>query len=797
MTPDPGPSAASRLPTARLRAARPAAVLAGVLALFFAPALIGPGQFLYRDAGRMHYPMKTAIARSFARGVLAEWSPHGGLGFPVVAGAVDAPQHPFNLLLVALPFDLGFKLWVLLSYLVAGLGGYVWARRLGRGENGAVLAGIAFALSGFLVSSSDNLQYLTAYASLPWIFAAVHAYVERGGHGRLLLVGLASAFAAAAGDPQSWGLAVVSLPLYAVLLVDRAGVPRRTAFLRGLAACGAAAILAAPFVLPVAAWIQESSRGEAFDWVEYDRFNLLPVRLLELVLPNLLRAPHLTLRSDLYVAYAGNPFTPGPWVLSEYAGASVVALAILGAARSREARLLLLAAAAFAWIAMGSNAGFGQIALRLPVLGNFRYWEKLAVWIPLLLALAAAAGLERLVADAAAGRPSPRRFAAATGAAAALLLSARAAAALFPGALLSLVTPGDRRWAGLVVASNVEAALVHSGLVCALLALVALALARGRLPRLGPALAGVLVAFDLAAGNAGAYVLSPSDLVRPPSPLADFLRAQPGLQRVVTLFPLDEARWPDLEPWQSAFHYGAATIASGWNVPLEVGNFEPYTGMIPVRQMRYRRRTGLYHLLPGVGMWNVAWAVVPDPPEARLPAMNLPPPYDVAARDPSLSASLVRIPHRERAYLASALDSVDRRGAMEFVLDDASVASGRSVVEGEVPAGYAPPGGEARIVRDEPVRVELEVRSDRRALLVLNDNLAAGWTANVDGRPAAILPANYLARGVWVEAGAHLVSFAYRTPLLREGWAVFAMGALALGAHALLRRGRAPPPASP
>jgi uncharacterized membrane protein YfhO len=80
------------------------------------------------------------------------------------------------------------------------------------------------------------------------------------------------------------------------------------------------------------------------------------------------------------------------------------------------------------------------------------------------------------------------------------------------------------------------------------------------------------------------------------------------------------------------------------------------------------------------------------------------------------------------------------------------------------------------------------VRAAGRALLVLDDAFAPGWSASVDGAAAEILPANYLARGVWVPAGAHQVVFEYRTPGLREGWAVLAAGVAVIAAWALRRR---------
>jgi hypothetical protein len=125
---------------------------------------------------------------------------------------------------------------------------------------------------------------------------------------------------------------------------------------------------------------------------------------------------------------------------------------------------------------------------------------------------------------------------------------------------------------------------------------------------------------------------------------------------------------------------------------------------------------------------------------------------------------------------------------MEFVLDAASVISSRSVVEGPARADPGPPRGGARLTLDAPEHVEVRVESDRAALLVLNDMVAAGWSATLDGRPTEIFPANYLARGVQVPAGVHVVAFRYRTPLLVEGWLVLAAGGLALALWAVRRR---------
>ncbi len=763
-------------------------VMSGVLALFFAPALLSADQFLFRDAGRMHWPVKRYVAEQLRAGHLPEWNPYGGLGVPFVAGAIDAVQHPFNLLLLVLPFEVGFKLWVLLSYLVAASGGYAWARQLGRSWSASLAAGLAFALSGFLVGSSDNLTYLTTLAALPWVFASAHAWLEQGGAGRLAFAGLASGVCAAGGDPQAWGFAVISLPAYALLVQ---GAHWR-AVRRGAAVLGVACAGAAPFILPVLAWLPHSSRGDELNLLELHRWSMPATRLLELVVPHLFRDASGLLGSWVYIGYGGGELSPIPWVLSVYLGAAVMALGVTGAASARQPRWLMGGAAVFAWMALGPAAGFGRLLPHLPVLRGFRYWEKMAVWPSLLVAMAAAFGIDAL----AAGRwPFRRRFVVAVGAAAVLALGASGLLALFPEQAAALLghlqarpeAAAGFREAAAGLAANLRDGLFEAGVVAAVLALAVAVTRYGALSTRLPAVVALVVVFDLAAANVRGYTLADTHIVDSWSPFGEFLRAQPGLQRLTTPFPLSQNRWPRLREFEAGWLWGAHMLDSCFNLRYRVGNFSPYAGMPPARGQRFLRRASPERQLPHVGVLGVAYVAVPASPDLAS-KKGLRPPFDVAAVDPLLPAYLVRVPHRPRAYLAEELDSVDRRGAMEFLLEVDPASTGRSVVEGPVPPDYRPPTGEARLVIDLPEHLAVETGADGPALLVLNDAYAAGWRATVDSRPAEILPANYLARGVWVPAGAHRIEFWYRTPGLVEGWAVFLLGGLALAAWGVRRR---------
>jgi len=100
------------------------------------------------------------------------------------------------------------------------------------------------------------------------------------------------------------------------------------------------------------------------------------------------------------------------------------------------------------------------------------------------------------------------------------------------------------------------------------------------------------------------------------------------------------------------------------------------------------------------------------------------------------------------------------------------------------------PTGKAWVTEDGWNDLTARVRTDAEAVLVVADSWSVGWTATIDGVPAAILPVYGLVRGVVVPAGDHVVRMSYVAPGFRLG-AVLSLIGLALGGTALaVGRGR-------
>ncbi len=111
----------------------------------------------------------------------------------------------------------------------------------------------------------------------------------------------------------------------------------------------------------------------------------------------------------------------------------------------------------------------------------------------------------------------------------------------------------------------------------------------------------------------------------------------------------------------------------------------------------------------------------------------------------------------------------------------------RQVILESSPRGKYPPRSryppsQAQVRYLGPRITEVEIEMQQPGLLVLADACFPGWNATVDGRPAELFCANYLVRGVELEAGRHLVRFEYRPASVSWGAAVSAITLIALAA---------------
>lgn len=751
----------------------------------YAPLLAG--RVLHqRDLNMWQFPARWLLGRALGAGEIPVWNPYQGLGFSIWADPLYGAAYPPNWLHAVAAGPRAVNLLLLLHLELGALGMFLLAARFGARPAASAVAALAFALGGFATSMWTFGILLLPLAWFPWTALGFVALADDVGTRRRIGAGPAvrAAFSAAApiltGEVFLALLAVgLGLSVGLVRALDRAGGwreirPRaaRLATAGALAAAGGV-LLGAVVLLPAIRAAGATERASALPEASVEVGSFHPARLLELGAPNMTRRifeadPGLVLEAQGGVQ---------PLATSVYAGASVLALALLALRRGRRTPTAIAFLAAFGLLlALGGNTPiYGAVRAVARPLSYMRYPEKFLAAVACLTSLLAALGAERLLGTAAGDRLPARRAAilaaaiAAAGAAASLLLPVHVRAIPVSAALLGAVPAGAIAAIAWVVNARRARAdwLIVAAVACDLgaLGLYQLRWAEARAVSAVPPAAEAI-----ARDHAALAVLAPPRVYR--SPRIDLLAGAPGTN--------DGFRWWKTLRDNSANLHGIATLPG-------------YDAALPPALGRVLNRGGLGALR----LLGVEYALLADDGPAHGPArMGL---DRLAEPHPRVGLYRVRDP-LPRVYLTGAVDRLTDDQALGLLFR-AEVASGARAV---VPADSAPaadlgaltdpsPAGRCTLGAFGLAHVEARCEASRPALAVFVEQHAEGWSVTVDGLPATILRANLLARAVPIRAGVHEIRMTFVPPGLGTGTLLSLATLVALGAWVVRDRRRARP----
>jgi hypothetical protein len=778
------------------RTAMAVAVLCGITLAFY-HGLWLPGLVLIkRDAFRTFPQLKQYVIERVLSGELPQWIPYEGLGRPLIGTATPAVFHPFTALHALLPSHDAYRISVLIACLLAALGAFALGRALNFSRTGSVVSGIALALSGYVVSLTDMLQYMYSICALPLFCAALEKALRES---RAWTVAPAVVWATVFlnGDIQTgyyYGFVAV------VWVAARASSAYRETGIRLAVAAGLAVLLSGIQLGPSWAVFQGSERAQSARFHEQSmHWSTHPLRLM-----TVLAAPTGDSSSAMETTgdfddtngkksfgflYFGMFFAE-----SLYLGIPVVGLAILGAVTRRDLRMLALLGCLGLLLALGRFGGLYELFYRLvPLWSAFRYPEKLMGLVSFAVAMLAGAGFDALCAGR--GRVTLWLVAAILCVSSGVLLRIDLAGRLLAehaGAPASLTAE---------LAGPAAQAFLLSGVAALGMWLIHTGVRRRHLDKtlaLGALLA--LVTMDLARANLGAYHVGPAGAAAFTPPLADALQARegplaPGRFRMISIME-DVLVWPN-DHMRTLGFWGATAVANRQALDLEHNvqfHLETVMPYLPGHSPRFAETLNSRSGIEAAARFNVSYYIgrryhLKDPRLARGLVAELPP-YDLALfRNP--------IPAKPRAYLSR---QAERAAAP---VDPMTLFTRPDFLDGTVdvietataPLPAATPGGSALIERYAPEKIRVRVETPQPAVLVLLDAYDQGWTASLeDGIALPILRANALVRAVVVPAGTHVVTFTYRTPLLTAGaWASLTGCLLCIGliAHGLAIHRRA------
>jgi hypothetical protein len=768
-------------------------------------------QPLLLDTTICFHPHLVATLARLRAGEAPLWNPNLLAGVPLLAQAVHGALHPPLLLATLLPFPMAYGWLALLQTLIAGLLMYRLAREFDAPPWASCLAGLAFAFCGYASVRFHFFQVHGAAIWLPGVLLGVERLFKGARWGAIACIALCLGFSLLAGFPQgSLHILYAGAAFGAVRFVSawRAGGAARASGLRaGWAFALALALglaLGAPQLLPAADMASDpDSTRRAISTEEVASFGMRPTTLLAALAPDLFgmpsdlaahELPHL--RQDgvmrrLFCKPTGN-FVE---TTSSF-GLAPLLLALLGLTLRRRG----------AGLAGGLMLAGVLLSVDTPLLPWALHLPGLDIGDPkrfLLLfaaggALAAALGLDRLVRSG-----PPMWFVRSVGVMALVGVL---------GAVVALTTD-EAGWAravspGLAAATGLPETEIaaHAGDLAYDLELLRSSLMRFALLAV-LCTGGFLIARRRAfIGAAVLFLATPVDLGNLAArsnamlPADGWYAAPPGL----------DALADDEGGRMVRFHPGGTRDVMGYPLPPSTGLAFGLRDVSGYVALSMRRLEALYEMVQPGTSTNVGPTALTDP--AALDSLILDAmavtrvlssvPLDRPGLLPRGKVGNVWVYANEnampRAWMAFGIVTVsDEEAARKALVAPGADPTRRPVVEGLLSETLSPARalgellrpGIARITRDLPELVEVTVRTERdEAVLILADSWMSGWSAEVDGEPAVIRPANLAFRAVAVPKGLHTVTFRYRSRGWDIGWPAAVLALLVIGAGFVVGR---------
>lgn len=741
------------------------AVLAAALVLWAwicVPMALGSRTFYLRDVFLTHVPLKAFGAAELRAGRIPAFNPAWGLGQPFRGNPNALAFYPGNLLYLVLPFWSAFNLHYALHWLLAFLTMTALARGLGQGKAAALLAGITYAGSGWMLSALTYYNTLTVAAWWPLVLLGC----VWGGRRGIALGGIACGMALLGGEPVTAALGLVPLLMVAV---SRHGAKRGAGTAVAIGALGL--VIALPQVAATLRVLPFTVRGgQGVSAAQAVDYTLHPLRLLELVLPFPFGWP-------TYIGpraiWAVSVLPVVPLFLSLYAG--IIAL-WLAAAASRRHRAWAALAVAGPLVAFAAGAR-GDLLVTFGF-GLFRFPEKFVFWLALALPILAGWGLERALGE---GLGRWRKAAAVVGGIFLVLalVVTLAGPVLIAGVERNLATSDQRDMALALLRTQIGSWRLALAVAGAAL-LLALAATRPRVPKrwqaallTGLQLAALVQLYPLATTDATAFYRTPGAWTRRLGPgtavLDESLAVPPwapdpsyhlpsGPRTVVERFKAE-----DLSAAPGVLHgltYPLAPDLEG----MHTLRFKPMLDALPAldweQRARWFRSVGLQAIVtfedpgvPGLRLLDRAerWGV-----ETRLYAVTDPAPAAWWPRRLLPAAT----PEEARRIVTLNPDPVSEVTAETTKLD--------------LPHD---PAGSVRLLSSVPDRIEIETEGGG-GVAVVRRAWQPLFVAHEGNRRMATLPVNLNLLGVQVPAGHH------RVVLEVSAWPEITAGCAALAALA-------------
>ncbi len=683
------------------------------------------------------------------------WNPQQFCGVPLMANFQSAVFYPLRLLHAVFDVHFATTLYMLLRVWLCGATAYIAARGIGLG-----IAASRFMSLGWMLCM---LNMVWLYWPVPDVCAWAPLLllgVERALQGRyrqsFFTIALSGTLILIAGHPESalmFGMGIGAYFLLRLLLERRTG---RSLVLPLVVVGGAwipALLLCAVQLIPFGEYVINSytftHRSEAADVVQKLLFRGLVAFWVPRFFGSNADGNFWGLYDDASVRVRDEIIINTNHVSYLYVGMVAWIAIVAAVCRTRSDRLVRHRVVAV--LVPGTLGLF--LATEHPLLGFVHDWPVFSVIIRTYYALFPILGLVFL---AALGVDELSKGA----------ITASQRRALIVGALMIVVVVAGTYAVerSSIIEAGVQAYVWRETAIAILFVFLALGVfvfgCYANYRRVACAVLALLLTCDLLYAARGLRPTARYEDILPRTALFDRLHETMGDGRVVLL----TARIP-------------AGVSQMYGFEITGG----YDAILPSRVQEFLENTRTYMgtIEPIMGATLYVFAGAPfDPVPARFDVVDTVDGFTIYRNRNTLP----------RAFLVGSVESVPDMNAVFERMAEPGFDPSRLVVTSEPVPAFGDEGqdnvGEARVTERRLNSTRIDVRAERRCMLVLSDAYYPGWRVYLDGAPSTILPVYHAFRGVVVPEGEHEIVFEYDPPSFRWGLLISALTGLLCSAVA-------------
>jgi len=784
-------------------------LLLSITALYFFPVVFTNQTFASRDIYAFFYPRQFFASECIKSGILPLWNPHLASGVPFLANLQSSIFYPLSLVYYVLPFQIGFKYFVVLHYFLAGLWMFLLMRYWGYDTYSCFTSAIVFMFGGYMVSILDNVSFLTSAVWLPLAALLYDRFLKEKKLHYLMLTGVVIGLQILGGDASCYVLStfifMFAYHLYYLISATHLSLREKGRSLFSLPFSWLIGMcLAAVVLVPFAEFVFYSTRMEGFSYEEMTKWSYHPLELIQLIVP--------------YVFGTTVPMSRwfGQWWLDTfYLGVFTLLLVIFSfwRAGSRLPFFLICLVIFSLFMAFGKYNPLFSWCRYIPGLNMIHYPVKYLFLASFSLSILAGMGFSTLFARHA--KKEARWLT--------LFLIILNSSAI--GVLLTGLLANDRLFT--MFQGNYPQTLFHKivGPASAYLAifrgysvfvllltaasLLILFTLRGNITiKVSKAIAIVILLADLMfVGRPQDAVLESSDFSRPPE-VVQLLKADPSYFRIFSLSYTTFEGFMHIPnvPFARTFGTLQAFMMPNLSLMFQIDTIDEYAEMLvkryydlfqPVKEFfrnREQASAPMHFCREMLNVLNVKYLISSYRLDDETLKLIRGGPVKVY-ENPNVLPRAFMVSNasvfNDEEQVLKAMQERDFDPLTAVLLTKEEYHKiGKYTLTGHLPPPAMSPG-EIKILKYYPNEVEIETTGNDRGFLVLSDNYYAGWKAYVNGSRKNILRVNYNLRGVYLPQGNSRVTFSFEPLSFKIGAAITCSAFLGIVFFFLAKKKRA------